>query len=103
VLKTTKKNSFQLIARYGVGIMPRKMTFKRPQVNIVLSAPQLTDVQLIMEDRGIMHLSDYMRQLVARDIRQWRSDHHDQFVSASQQNTPEFQSWLKWKQGEKQA
>ena len=70
---------------------------KRPQVNIVLSEPQLTDIQQIMEDRGIMYLSDYVRQLVARDIRQWKTDHYEQFATARQQNTPEFQAWMKWK------
>ena len=81
--------------------MPRKKTLKRPQVNIVLSEPQLADVQTIMEERGILHMSDYVRQLVARDIRQWKTEYHAGYVSARQLDTPEFQSWLKWKQGGK--
>jgi len=81
--------------------MPRKKILKRPQVNIVLSEPQVTDIQLIMEDRGVLHMSDYVRQLVARDIRQWKSEHYAEFVSAKEQNTPEYQNFLKWKQGDK--
>jgi len=80
--------------------MPQKRTLKRPQVNIVLSKPQMADVLLIMEERGILHLSDYVRQLVARDIRQWRAEHYEKFAQAKQQSTPEFHAFLKWKQRE---
>ena len=80
--------------------MPRKKILKRPQVNIVLSEPQVTDIQLIMEERGVLHMSDYVRQLVARDIRQGKSEHYGNFVNAEQLNSPEFQEWMKWKQGE---
>jgi len=81
--------------------MPRKKLLKRPQVNIVLSEPQLADIQSIMEERGILHLSDYVRQLAARDIRQWKVEQYENFTNAKEQNTLEYQEFLKWKQGEK--
>ena len=77
--------------------MPQQKLLKRPQVNIVLSGPQLDDVQEIMNERGIVYLSDYVRQLMARDIHQWKAEHYAQFANAKQQNSPEFQAWLKWK------
>ena len=80
--------------------MPQKRILKRPQVNVVLSGPQMSDVQQIMDDRGIVHLSDYVRQLMARDIRQWKTEHYAQFADAKQQNTPEFQAFLKWKKSQ---
>jgi len=80
--------------------MPQKRLLKRPQVNIVLTKPQMADVLLIMEERSILHLSDYVRQLVTRDIRQWRADHCAQFMQAKQRDTPEYQAFLKWKHRE---
>jgi hypothetical protein len=77
--------------------MPQKRILKRPQVNIVLSAPQLVDVQQIMDERGILHLSDYVRQVIARDIRQWKTEHYTQYVSASQTRSPEFLEFLDWR------
>ena len=70
-------------------------------MNIVLSVPQLADVQQIMEERGVLYLSDYVRQLVARDIREWRTEHYEQFAAAKQQNSAEFQDFLKWKKAGK--
>jgi hypothetical protein len=78
--------------------MPRKRILKRPQVNIVLSDPQLADIQAIMEERGILHLSDYVRQVITQDIRRWRAEHHAQYSTALRSKDPEFESWLKWKQ-----
>ncbi|OAM90163.1 hypothetical protein AW736_10335 [Termitidicoccus mucosus] len=77
--------------------MPQKRTLKRPQVNIVLSEPQLADVQQIMDERGILHLSDYVRQVIARDIRQWKTEHYTQYVSADQLKNPEFLEFLDWR------
>jgi hypothetical protein len=77
--------------------MPQKRTLKRPQVNIVLSGPQLADVQQIMDERGILHMSDYVRQVIARDIRQWKAEHYTQYVLANQLKNPEFLEFLDWR------
>ncbi|MDR2676302.1 MAG: hypothetical protein LBC18_15925 [Opitutaceae bacterium] len=62
----------------------------------MLSGPQLADVQQIMEERGILHLSDYVRQVIARDIRQWKTEHYNEYVSANQLKSPEFLKFLDW-------
>ncbi|EIP98397.1 hypothetical protein OpiT1DRAFT_02853 [Opitutaceae bacterium TAV1] len=81
--------------------MPQKRTLKRPQVNIVLTDPQLADIQVIMDERGILHLSDYVRQVITQDIRRWRAEHYAQYTAAVQFKGPEFESWLRWKAGQR--
>lgn len=83
-----------------VKTMPQKRTLKRPQVNIVLTDPQLVDIQSIMEDRGILHLSDYVRQIITQDIRKWRAERYAEYTSAVQLKDSEFQNWLQWKQSQ---
>ncbi|MDR1279564.1 MAG: hypothetical protein LBK99_01925 [Opitutaceae bacterium] len=64
----------------------------------MLSDPQLADIQAIMEERGILHLSDYVRQVITQDIRKWRAEHYAQYSTVLQSKGSEFESWLKWKQ-----
>ncbi|MDR1281290.1 MAG: ribbon-helix-helix domain-containing protein [Opitutaceae bacterium] len=61
----------------------------RPQINARLPEPLLADIKAIMESRGIRHLSDYIRQLITADVRQFHEEEY-----AAGRKDPEFQEWL---------
>jgi Arc/MetJ-type ribon-helix-helix transcriptional regulator len=62
----------------------------RPQINVRLPESMLAEIENIMEEKGISHLSDYIRQLVTADIRRALREQY-----ATGKEDPEFQEWLK--------
>lgn len=64
----------------------------RPQINARLPDAMLADIEAIMEERGIKHLSDYIRQLITADIRRFQQEQY-----AAGRADPDFQEWLRQK------